>query len=389
MDQRFLQIGSQLVGKDYRFYPIHAQENMICKRNGWFIRASHQPKPKEEYHCLLYIPKEDFGFADMQGIRRNPDLQNMPIYALERSYLALPYFAADFDHLEELIQEARTTDDPWFSTTSDIKFAWVTDIHLNFLEPELSRNFCTSILEKQLQGLIISGDIAESHDLHTHLMELAMMLPFPIYFILGNHDFYGNSVTNVTQEIQKLCQDYKNLIWLTDAEAIPFGSEVCLLGHDGWADGRYGDFFHSSVVMNDYLLIQDFQEFFLHKRDMKNVFQKLNELGDRATAQVQIKLKKALDQYRRVIFVTHVPPFAEASIYHGRFSEPEWLPHFACKAMGEMLITSMRQYPQSQLLVLCGHTHGMGAIRIQDNILALTGDAEYGSPIIQYIFQIA
>ena len=32
-----------------------------------------------------------------------------------------------------------------------------------------------------------------------------------------------------------------------------------MVGHDGWADGRYGDYDRSDVILNDYLKIREFR----------------------------------------------------------------------------------------------------------------------------------
>ena len=34
--------------------------------------------------------------------------------------------------------------------------------------------------------------------------------------------------------------------------------DTCLIGHDGWADGRLGDFSGSKVLLNDYVEIKNF-----------------------------------------------------------------------------------------------------------------------------------
>ena len=38
----------------------------------------------------------------------------------------------------------------------------------------------------------------------------------------------------------------------------------------------------------------------------------------------------------------------------------------------------MQAHPQSNLVALCGHTHGGGEIKVLDNLRVLTGKAEYG-----------
>ena len=47
-------------------------------------------------------------------------------------------------------------------------------------------------------------------------------------------------------------------------------NSTVLLGHDGWADARYGDFDHSSVTLNDSRLIAElFQAFLLISQHLK------------------------------------------------------------------------------------------------------------------------
>ena len=78
-----------------------------------------------------------------------------------------------------------------------------------------------------------------------------------------------------------------------------------------------------------------------------------------------------------------MPPFREACIYEGKISNDDWLPHFSCKAVGDVLRDIMSQHPQRNLTVLCGHTHGSGTADILPNLRVHTGAAVYGEPAIQ------
>ena len=49
------------------------------------------------------------------------------------------------------------------------RIAWITDIHLNFLPAEACAAFLDELADLNLDGLIISGDIAESHDVADYL----------------------------------------------------------------------------------------------------------------------------------------------------------------------------------------------------------------------------
>jgi hypothetical protein len=64
-------------------------------------------------------------------------------------------------------------------------------------------------------------------------------------------------------------------------------------------------------------------------------------------------------------------------IAEGRVSDDAWLPHFACKAIGDVLVEVMTRNVDRELLVLCGHTHSPGEAQILPNLKVLTGAAEY------------
>ena len=73
----------------------------------------------------------------------------------------------------------------------------------------------------------------------------------------------------------------------------------------------------------------------------------------------------------------------------GRPSADDYLPFFACKAVGDMLLEAAQSHPGCQILVLCGHTHGGGEVQMAENLRVVTGPAEYGHPGIQRILEIA
>jgi hypothetical protein len=83
-----------------------------------------------------------------------------------------------------------------------------------------------------------------------------------------------------------------------------------------------------------------------------------------------------------------VPPFAEACWYDGQVSGEEFLPHFACKAVGSTLLDIMSGLPNHHLTVLCGHTHNGGTLRVRDNLIVRVGQAEYGVSQVQDVMDI-
>lgn len=80
-----------------------------------------------------------------------------------------------------------------------------------------------------------------------------------------------------------------------------------MIGHDGRADGRLGDYARSQVLLSDYRLIEE-----LAGLDKEARRARLHAFGEEAAAHLRALLPEALRRFRRVIVLTHVPPFREA-----------------------------------------------------------------------------
>jgi Icc protein len=264
--------------------------------------------------------------------------------------------------------------------------AWLTDIHLNFLRPPALEAFFDVLAETGADAFAISGDIGESHDVAVHLRTIADRVERPVYFVLGNHDFYRGSIVEVRGKVRALCSVTPNLHWMPDAGVVPFTDEACLVGHDGWGDGRLGNYRSSDVLLNDFELIGEFGGF---DEDPDDRLAKLHALGDEAAAHFRAVLPDALSRFRHVVAVTHVPPFRESCWHEGTISDDNWLPFFACQAVGDALVEAMTAAPDRKMTVLCGHTHGGGEAQILPNLRVLTGGARYGRPAIQDVLELS
>jgi predicted MPP superfamily phosphohydrolase len=269
-----------------------------------------------------------------------------------------------------------------------MRLAWLTDIHLNFVDALAMQRFFESVAE-QADAVAISGDIAESHDVYDYLRRTEEIVQKPIFFVLGNHDFYQGSISQVRRLVSEAAEESKYLKYLTAMGVEALTPRTAIIGHDGWADGRLGDYDNSDVILNDHLLIAELAVCWngvdLDKRMLRPI---LAALADEAARHFQKVLEAAATQYPNVIAVTHVPPFREAAWYQGKTSDDSFLPHFASKVVGEVMKKVMQAHPQSKLLVLCGHTHGGGEIKVLDNLRVLTGEAEYGKLRINGILPV-
>jgi len=261
---------------------------------------------------------------------------------------------------------------------SPVKLAWATDIHLNFLEPHEVQTFASGIAARNPDAVLLSGDIAEAPSLVDALLTLARVVALPIYFVLGNHDFYFGEVADVRATAAGLAARSAWLRWLPAAGVVALTPNTALVGHDGWGDGRLGSGTRSPVMLNDFIAIRDLAGLSERAR-----FARLAELGDEAAEHLRATLPAALERHAHAVVLTHVPPFAEACWHEGRTSGDDWLPFFACKATGDALLEMAARRPDRRITVLCGHTHGAGRAQILPNLEVLTGAATYGAPALQ------
>jgi predicted MPP superfamily phosphohydrolase len=256
--------------------------------------------------------------------------------------------------------------------------SWLTDPHLNFLRPPVMEAFSDHLADSCSDALIISGDIAEAPSILPLMDILDRKLGCPIYFVLGNHDYYRGSITDTRDRVRTWSRQSRRTRWLPDIGVTSLTEETALIGHGSWSDGRVGDFMGSSVWINDYRYIHE-----LTCNTRNEVHRRIMELGDEAADYLETILEEALQTHRHVLLVTHSPPFAEACWHEGKAVVNDWTPHFTCQAVGQRLVEVMDAHPDQSLQVVCGHTHGEGEVQIRPNIHVRTGGAEYNAPQLQ------
>jgi len=100
-----------------------------------------------------------------------------------------------------------------------MRLAWATDIHLNFLDAATRHRFYQSLGEDS-DAVAISGDIAESTNIEEYLQEMEESLKRPIFFVLGNHDFYRGSIGKTREAVAWLAARSEHLVYLTAKELV-------------------------------------------------------------------------------------------------------------------------------------------------------------------------
>jgi len=267
---------------------------------------------------------------------------------------------------------------------------WATDVHLDHLPLRAAAfEFGRALAREQPEasGLIVTGDIGEARSVEQILKDLVRGFGHPVYFVLGNHDYYRGSFAAVDRAVAATCQTTAGLHWL-DRAVIRMSDSAVLVGVDGWYDAGYGDP-NSDLELSDFMLIE---ELFAAQDDSRVAL--LRTCADRArrqTERFEQRLETLVEQAppRSLLVATHVPPFQAAAWHERKPSDNRWAPFFSNKALGDALLRCAERHRSIDYTVLCGHTHGSGCYHARENLTVYTGRAQYGAPELAGFVEVA
>lgn len=274
-----------------------------------------------------------------------------------------------------------------------MRLAWLTDIHLDCVD-DLSAT--VNSLIKQVvpaDAVIVSGDISVSHSLIYHLNLLEDAFNKPVYFVLGNHDYYYSDILSVRKEVTDECLEMRFCKYLGSQPFVMLTPTTALIGSDGWYDAYNGDPRKSEFIMSDWLNISDFKSAIRtlpgsKQIDINRVMQVSREICKASVAHVARGINAVAPNVADILIVTHVPPFEQAYT-NGKYKNipnDHVTPWYTSKMMGEMLLTISKTYPEVQFTILSGHTHSEYQGNISPNLRINVGKSSYGAPqVVGYI----
>lgn len=276
-----------------------------------------------------------------------------------------------------------------------MKLAWATDVHLDHCTQEKKEKFYNRVLESGADALLITGDISNGNRIQEDLFELAQGIHcLPIYYVLGNHDYWGSSITAVRTKLER--EAMTNGFWatyLTTGEPVILTGEhteaqTVLVGVDGWYDGRVGDPQNTPVILNDFMLMQDLNQYYNPAlRDL--LIEKCQRLALNEVDLLDQKLRSLdMAEVDQLYVATHVPPWRENSVYRGKPSDNDWAPWFVNHTMGVYLFNFAEKHSHTKITVLCGHSHGYARNDIRENLVCVTAPARYGNPKVYKTFDV-
>jgi len=243
-----------------------------------------------------------------------------------------------------------------------MRIAWITDPHLLFLSEEVQEQNANEISFLYGQGLkndlsllvaeknaeilahkindrkvdcaIITGDISEFPQLEKIFETFNRIVTVPVYYVHGNHDAYHASFEKLYHLSNS--HPFSKVIWAQKG-IFKLSDKICLTGHDGFYDGRFGDFFgvrhggwamggDNTFTMPDWTQIEEMAAL---KGNRELIYDFITRKGDDAAQHLKDVVRKAAQTYDTIIHITHVPPFQQCSrTDNGDVSPQNSLPFF-------------------------------------------------------------
>ena len=276
------------------------------------------------------------------------------------------------------------------------RIAWATDIHFDHLNDDEKgmRGFAANLCKDRPDCVVLAGDISISSALVKHLAFLESCIERPIYFVLGNHDYWNGDIASVRSRMSEISRQSSYLKYLPTMEYAKLAQNIAVVGNDCWYDMYYGDWKKNVSFMNDWVYTRDFVPFlnasngFVNPQNVNimGIINKSRQLALDSVMHIRNGIKQAAARgFSEIIVVSHVPPFPDSMIDKQKnvIDEVDGAPFFACKTLGDMLLNASSAYPNVNFIVLTGHTHSACAGRITKNLSVFVGGAEYGKPAAQ------
>jgi len=251
---------------------------------------------------------------------------------------------------------------------------WLSDLHLDKASNPQIDHLLAHISATSADCFFVTGDISKARSLTDHLRLLATACrPRPIFFVTGNHDYYGGFFAHVDAGIGSLCGAVENLHFLNGQQIIPLNRHTCLIGDRGWPDARTGYGIHSCLRSPDHSAINDFRGFTRQQSMIR-----MQELGRESANRIRKVLPLALTRFRHAILLTHTPPFPEAVRYNDAPCGPLHLPHYVNLSAGLAIRGIAKAFPSCRITILAGHSHSSSITHIGTNICVRVAHARTG-----------
>lgn len=176
-------------------------------------------------------------------------------------------------------------------TTNRLRFLVLSDIHTNF-HADLGKSFINSLPDKDIEGIIIAGDL---ENIPQNVKMLAKKYK-KIFFVAGNHDYYYREIQETKNMLIGLQKTYKQFSWLNNSSEKYKGRTF--VGSSLWY--KWNEVAEKYMErLNDFTYIPNCAEFVKEENEKSVEFLKNNVSSGDIVITHHIPSKKIIDpQYR-------------------------------------------------------------------------------------------
>lgn len=263
-----------------------------------------------------------------------------------------------------------------------MKLVLGSDLHLDHLSSEERKEFLERVRRECSDPdcvLLLTGDLTQQKTLFEHIDNIAQACSGRMLYILGNHDFWGGSFANANMALRPHGLVNGHAVFMDLVDRVQLEEDLCVVGDSGWYDGRNGTQGQPTFIMNDWFFITEYRNnMTMSERAFSAV------IADARAATLEKKLRAAVEaSNKRVIVLTHVPPWVESCRHLGRPSDEYALPWFSSRVIADAIDQVAKEHFHVKFEVLCGHTHDRYEYRRDDNLFCYVSGAAYGAPYVR------
>ncbi|WP_165475086.1 metallophosphoesterase family protein [Legionella yabuuchiae] len=244
---------------------------------------------------------------------------------------------------------------------------WLTDLHVNRLDKEQYIHLLERIQASEAEAVWITGDIGDPPLNWRFLEDLFCKFTKPVYFVLGNHDYYHLQVDEARQKARNLSHAYPNAYYLTYESGFTLKDNF-IVGIGCWSNT-------GSIPLRENTWDSDSIKD-LMRLNLDDLNSKLNQLAEQDAAFLLQKcaagIKKSI---KTIIIFTHIPPMeAMHGHYPVRTLEENRTIYYSF-ALSDALKQLLDTYPEINLRVYSGHLHQVQEYQITDRLQGYIAEA--------------
>ncbi|GGI89055.1 metallophosphoesterase family protein [Legionella impletisoli] len=237
---------------------------------------------------------------------------------------------------------------------------WLTDLHVNRLDEEHYTDLFNRIQASEADGIWITGDIGDPPLNWIFLEDLFCKFTKPIYFVLGNHDYYGLKVDEARQKARNLSYAYPNAHYLTSEAGFVF-KEYFITGIGCW--GNTGN-----IPLRENTWDSD-AIYDLLRLNLEQLKTKVNQLGEQDASILLQKCAAGITKtIKTLVIFTHVPPIEAMQGRNPVRALEENRTVYYSFALSNALKQLLETYPEIDIRVYSGHLHQAQAYQITDRL---------------------